>query len=54
MEKTISVPLAVLEAMQETLLDGSKSPSCAAWACGAVYVGIQSAITKGEMKNEAV
>ena len=52
--ETITIPKSVLEAMMETLLDGSKSPSCAAWACGAVYVGIQSAIMKGEMKDETV
>lgn len=52
MDNSVIIPLKSLEAMLETLLEGSKSPTNAAWACGAVYVGITNAIMKGVMKDE--
>lgn len=54
MGNSVSIPVETLKTMQDTLRKGSGSPTLAAWACGAVYIAIESAIKKGEMENETV
>ena len=53
MEKTVTLPVAILKSMQGLLEQGAESGATASWVCGAIYVSIDKIIKEAEL-NETV